>query len=339
MNNSRFDILAALVLSGEATSIEKIEFEEILKASKEKQIAFEKIKRAWNVNLNPESNTYENQKQQLWERYQVHRKSGNIKGIQYNFALKAAAAILLLLAASFVIYLVLEQNSSRDRDTSIAVKDVVKETRRGEKLKTKLPDGTSVYLNAESKLIYPEHFSDSNRVVHLTGEGFFDVTEDEKRPFTVRTQNMNITALGTSFSISAYNDSHEEQVALVSGKLLIKNVKNQKMTIDSGHTVTLSQSDYRFSTSDLSYLDDVAWKDGILYFNNSSFDDIINVLERNYGVTFILSKNLMPIKDTYSGLFKDEVLDNILKVLSFSMDFQYKINGEDVLIKNKERNV
>lgn len=333
MNNSKFDVLAAQVLSGEATSEQKLEFEKLLKASKENQIAFEKLKRAWNINIDYDKNGFQKQKEILWRQYQTHRRSQNVRSLQHNFILKVAAVILLMITTGFVIFRLYEQNVNHYKQ-QVVVEEIIKETKPGEKLKTKLPDGTSVHLNAGSKLIFPSHFSDSTRVVRLEGEGFFDVAKNKEKPFTVRTKTMDITALGTAFNVNAYRDNQKDHVALASGKLLIKNTKDQKVRIDSGQTITLSRADYSFSESELNYLNHIAWKDGILYFNNNTFSEIKKILERNYGVEFIMDGDMVSIQNTYTGIFKDEVLDNVLKILSFSMGFKYEINGKEILIKN-----
>lgn len=331
MNNSRFDVLAALILSKEATKDEEIEFEAMLSASKEKQIIFEKIKRVWNTDLMHEGNTYPKQHADLWRKYQLERRSMR-KKMQHNPLFKVAAAVALLIIAGLLIH---QFNFEQQVQTPSIAQEIVKETKPGEKLKTMLPDGTIVYLNAGSRLTYFDHFDDSSRVVRLIGEGYFEVAEDKTRPFTVKTHSMDITALGTAFSVNVSENNRLDLVALVSGKLLITNINNQQIKIDSGYTVKLSSEDYSFSKFDIDYLTEVAWKDGALHFDNNSFNEIIQTLELNYGVEFIMDQRLNKIHDIYTGTFKNESLDNVLKVLSFSMNFNYEINGKKVLIKTK----
>lgn len=329
MSNSRFDVLAALILSGEATEKEAIEFEAMLNASKEKQIIFEKIKRVWNTDLMEDGNAYQEQNADLWRKYQLERQTMR-KKMQYNPFFMVAAAVTLLIIAGVMFH-----HLSSEQPTPTIAREIVKETNPGEKLKTMLPDGTIVYLNAGSRLTYPEHFGDSSRVVRLKGEGYFEVAEDKARPFTVKTQNMDITALGTAFCVNVAANNHPDHVALISGKLLIKNIKNQEIKIDSGYTVKLAPENYSFVKSKIDYLTEVAWKDGALHFENSSFNEIVQALELNYGVEFVMDQPLNKINDTYTGTFKNESLDNVLKILSFSMNFNHEINGKKVLIKTK----
>lgn len=329
MNSSRFDVLAALILSGEATEKEQIEFEAILDSSKEKQIAFQKIKRVWNTDLMNEEDVYQKQNKDLWQKYQLERRSAG-KRVPYTPFIMVAAAVALLIISVFIFT---QLNSQQSKPA--VVKEIVKETNPGEKLKTMLPDGTMVYLNSGSRLSYPERFADSTRVVGLMGEGYFEVAEDKARPFTVKTLSMDITALGTAFSVNVATNNILDHVALVSGKLLITNVKNQKIKIDSGYTVTLAREDYSFLKSEIDHLKEVAWKDGVLHFGNNSFFEIVKTLELNYGVKFILDQRSNKINNTYTGTFKNESLDNVLKILSFSMNFKYEINGKKVLIKAK----
>ena len=330
MNSSRFDVLAALVLAGEASEEEKVEFEAMLGASKGKQIIFEKLKRAWQTDLMYVQGDYQEQSADLWRKYQLERWS--MKKRKWYKSFKVAASLAILIAAGFTFIL---SQLPIDQQTISETKEIVKETKPGEKLKTMLPDGTIVYLNAGSRLTYPDNFGDSSRIVVLKGEGYFEVAEDKSRPFTVRTHSMDVTALGTEFCVNVSQDNAKDLVALVSGKLLITNVKNEQIKIDSGYTVRLSREDHSFSRSNINYLTEVAWKDGALHFESDSFNEIVQTLALNYGVEFIMDPRLNRINDTYTGTFKNESLDNVLKVLSFSMNFNYEINGKKVLIKTK----
>lgn len=330
MNSSRFDVLAALVLAGEASEEEKVEFEAMLGASKGKQIIFEKLKRAWQTDLMYVQGDYQEQSADLWRKYQLERWS--MKKRKWYKSFKVAASLAILIAAGFTFIL---SQLPIDQQTISETKEIVKETKPGEKLKTMLPDGTIVYLNAGSRLTYPDNFGDSSRIVVLKGEGYFEVAEDKSRPFTVRTHSMDVTALGTEFCVNVSQDNAKDLVALVSGKLLITNVKNEQIKIDSGYTVRLSREDHSFSRSNINYLTEVAWKDGALHFESDSFNEIVQTLALNYGVEFIMDPRLNRINDTYTGTFKNESLDNVLKVLSFSMNFNYEINGKEVVIKTK----
>jgi len=326
---SKFDILAALVLSGEATEEQKIEFDEILESSKEKQIAFEKLKAVWQVPLRGAAKISQKQIDYLWLKYQSEQY--NLRRRRWN-RYKIAASIALAIGASIFLY---TRQIDAHEAPVIAVKEMVKETNPGEKLKTQLPDGTVVHLNAGSRITFPDPFADSIRLVHLIGEGYFDVAQDKSRPFTVKTSSMEITALGTAFGVNAYAKNDNDQVSLVSGKLFIRNARSQEINVEPGETVTLSKSDFSFVKSEMDYLSEIAWKDGILHFKNNSFDEIIQVLELSYGVTFEFDDRFGAIPDVYTGAFKNESLDNILRILSFSMDFKYEINGKRIMIKKK----
>jgi transmembrane sensor len=329
MNNSKFDVLSALILSGEATEKQKAEFEEILKSSKEHQIAYEKLKEVWQTHLWKNNEAYQDQANTLWRRYQAQRQFYKPWNWQNSF-FKAAAVILVIWLA---FYLTNQSKPHPEQEEIVAINEIIKETNFGEKLRTRLPDGTMVHLNSGSQLFFPEKFTDSIRLVQLIGEGYFDVFEDKARPFTVKTATMTITALGTSFGVNAYDANFIDQVALVSGKLLIRNNMNEEIRLDSGQALTLTRKDFSFSTSAIDYLSMIAWKDGVLNFNNNSFDEIVKTLELNYGVHFIMNGSIS-IRNAYTGTFRNESLDNVLKVLSFSMNFKYMINGKEVLIES-----
>lgn len=327
-NKSIFDVLAALILSGEASDKQKIAFKEILESSKEKQLAFEKLKCIWEAELWKRGKTSQRQQDYLWLKYKA--ELDNQRKTRRSYFYKVAAVIILAFGLTFYF---LNTQSEIDQPQIYAAKEMVKETNPGERLKTQLPDGTIVHLNAGSRLLFPDPFSDSLRLVYLIGEGYFDVAPDKSRPFTVRVKSMDITALGTAFGVNAYTQNSNDFVSLVSGKLLIRNIKNQEMNVEPGETVTLSRLNYSFSKSEIDYLSQIAWKDGILHFNNNSFEEIKQILELSYGVRFTFDGQMKTIQDVYTGTFKNESLDNILQILSFSMDFKYEINGKKIMMK------
>ena len=127
----------------------------------------------------------------------------------------AAAAIFLSLG-----YLFFELNKERDQPKQISTTLVVKENPRGVKSQIQLPDGTLVRLNAESSISYQSNFSDTARLISLTGEAYFEVVKDAQRPFRVTSNQVETTALGTTFNIKADKPDNIE-IALVEGKVKV----------------------------------------------------------------------------------------------------------------------
>lgn len=187
-----------------------------------------------------------------------------------------------------------------------------------------LPDGTKVKLNTRSSLTYQQDFGRKDRRVSLSGEGYFDVKRDETKQFVVQTDFIDITVLGTSFNIYAYEDKDILEMALVRGSVRVNTVRppfkslharpNEKITYNK-HTgqLTLESTSNRAET---------AWMQKELTFRHAPLREVFRSLERKFDVTIQTSDTLFA-NDAYTGTFKEATLDNILDVLKQHYGFSY----------------
>ena len=199
-----------------------------------------------------------------------------------------------------------------------------------------LPDGTKVWINAGSLLVYPESFENtSNRSVYLTGDAFFSVTEDPEKPFVVKTSQIDVQALGTQFTVEAYPNEDETRATLEEGSIkvdvrifnkspfilkpseqLIYSRKNDSISI---HNVDLDQ--YRMCRT------------GYLIFENASFNELIHGLERRYQTTIHYNSDKY-IHGKYNVKFApNETLYDALEVLKELINIKYSIKDKAVYIK------
>ena len=163
-----------------------------------------------------------------------------------------------------------------------------------------LPDGTKVWLNSESTLQYPSRFKDTQRVVQLNGEAYFEVAKDKKRPFRVATAGQNLEVLGTQFNITAYDNEPAIKTTLVEGSVKISNLRagidntlkpGQQSVITDGNTAINEVSIEQFT----------AWKEGFFSFEETPFDEVLEQLARWYDVDIEYQRK--PNK-TFSGKMK-----------------------------------
>ncbi|MEQ9165420.1 MAG: DUF4974 domain-containing protein [Fulvivirga sp.] len=242
--------------------------------------------------------------------------------------LKYAASLAILLTVSFLIYQY--SFSKQDIVATETIETVTRMTQKGQKSTVILSDGSKVILNSLSKISYPKYFTDSSRLIHLEGEAFFEVSKDPKRPFTVTANKVETTALGTSFNINSR--SSIQKVLLATGKVLVsaKNSEQHILTPGEGVEVNAENGDSKKFQFDQEKA--LGWKDGIIYFEDSSVDEIISVLELWYDVKIEIEK---PIKNkSYTGRFDNESLRNVLESISFALDFDFIMNGKNVKIIN-----
>ncbi|MBP2830678.1 DUF4974 domain-containing protein [Aquimarina sp. U1-2] len=246
--------------------------------------------------------------------------------------LKVAAIVIVLLSST---YLVNDYLSTPIKIPPQAkVSDIIKKNPNGRQSKIRLPDGSIVWLNAGSALSYPSVFTDTERVVSLDGQAFFEVVEDTVRPFRVNSLGLTTTALGTSFDVNAYSDQNKEvKISLVSGKISIENksLKTENITYP-GEQLIYSIKDQKSSIRSFDLKEVIAWKEQILYFKNASLSEVIQKLERWYGVEIQL-KNRPSKNWNLTGEFKKQKLKRVLDRLSFIEDFNYKIKGKIIEFK------
>ncbi|WP_353196530.1 FecR domain-containing protein [Parapedobacter defluvii] len=197
-------------------------------------------------------------------------------------------------------------------------------TPKGGTYQVTLPDGTRVWLNAASTLRYPSRFSDTERLVELTGEAYFSVTRDSKRSFKVVSAGQKVEVLGTEFNVSAYSDDPETKTTLVEGKvrLYLANERNQE-TLEKDDYVELvpgEQGVTRGENLSKTHVDTAlytAWKSGYFYFKRTPVEEILRQVARWYDVEIKYEGNIP--SETLSGdINRDVSLLGLLAILKQS---------------------
>ena len=238
---------------------------------------------------------------------------------------QVAAAATLLLVAYFVFQAyqkpIVPQTEHR----------IVKHTNWGERRTFQLTDGTMVYMNAGSQVAIPTNFGHEKRDIHIIGEAFFEVAHDPSRPFTVHTQAMSVTALGTAFGVNAYADDSVTHATLVQGKVqVVALARGASKILAPGEQAQVGEAgNLQVNEVDTEYL--LAWKDGVITFNEASFDQMVQKIERWYGVKIMVEG--IPRTAPFQGKFKNPGLKTLLNALAFSSGFEFEIDKKNVTLK------
>jgi ferric-dicitrate binding protein FerR (iron transport regulator) len=176
---------------------------------------------------------------------------------------------------------VLEYNSQQQQQQDVSVEQPRMHTLivpRGAEYKVVLSDGTTVHLNADSELRYPEYFAADSRTVELSGEGWFDVAHDSLRPFTVKSGDVSLEVLGTEFDFRSY-EGESSTATLLSGRLRV--VKgDESLEIEPGSQVYESGDGIRSRAVDTSQY--TAWRDKRFVYRSTSLEDVFNDIARWY---------------------------------------------------------
>ena len=271
----------------------------------------------------------------MQESYELLKKNAGIPSVPRKRTIRpihiwqAVAAVLFIVAASSV-YL-----STIGKDTEA---NLIQQYIPTAEIRTlTLPDGTQVQLNSQSTLLYPQNFTGKNRSVFLIGEANFKVKPDKRHPFIVKSNDFQVTALGTEFNVSAYPENPVLAATLISGSVLVEyNDLKSQVILKPNEQLAYNKDTRRHCLDNPDMKEVTAWQRGELVFREMSVKDIITVLERKYPYTFEYQlKNLK--EDKYSCRFKDraplsEVMDIIVSVVG-QMD--YKIKGDHCYLISK----
>ncbi len=289
-------------------------------------------------NTSEESAAVQLDSRQLFDKIELQLPEGKEKIVpQHKFRIpliwKYAAIISMLIMAS--VFFTNRFTSSKEKLMAKEEILVIKEAKRGQKRTFELEDGTRVVLNAESNFSYPTHFSDTLRLVYLEGEAFFDVTPDPHRPFVVKTSTVETRVLGTSFNICAYPSNTVTNVALVTGKISVQDLPVGNtlgpLVLSPGEMAVYDKTSQMLSEKNFDVKSTTAWKDGVLYFQESDYTEITQTLGRWYDVTFKYQPGYVP-QWQYNGEFEAKSLEYVLESLSYACKFSYSIQGKQVII-------
>lgn len=246
------------------------------------------------------------------------------RGRNFILGFQRVAAILiipLLLYTAFSVY-----NASSASQDSKVFKST--ETSYGIRSQIQLEDGTKVWLNSGSKLMYPEKFPGKRREVTLVGEAYFQVQSDKKHPFYVDIGGLKIKATGTNFNISNYQDDNVITTYLESGKVSLVEYKNgyeiQHGKLDAGQKIQVNKKLKKYSVSDAEGEKYLAWIDDKLVFRK---DDMLEVA-RKLGHWFNADIEIQDIElyeYVFTATFESESLEEALRLLSYSSPIDYQI--------------
>ncbi|MEO9966816.1 MAG: FecR domain-containing protein [Reichenbachiella sp.] len=243
---------------------------------------------------------------------------------------RVAAMILLTLTLGLYFYNIRNQNGE-----IIERVIITKSNPSGTKSKIRLPDGTMVSLNALSSISYTEGFNDSIRAVKLEGEAYFEVAKNPNHPFVVKVNELSVRALGTAFDIDGF-DSQKVKVYLTEGEVkvtLVTDMLDNVVFLNPGEMTISDLGAGQLSKGTFQIEDALAWTNNALVFKKASFDEVIKTLSRWYDIKFeVINKDR--IGDwSYSSSFKNNPgIEHVLKVISETQKFSYKINGKRVTL-------
>jgi ferric-dicitrate binding protein FerR (iron transport regulator) len=368
MPQQRIYELIARQLSGEATPAELEELQNYLREHGEDQYVHDILSTYWSQHpdlLQEEEETDEEERFQRILQATTpepvtipHITEDNSPRVfPLRRWLSYAAAVIVLAGSAFFIY---RYTTGRQLNApTIASNNTMSEVvaRPGSRSKLVLPDGTQVWLNAESRITYHNNFNKTLREVTLEGEAFFDVTHNAAKPFIVHTSGINIKVLGTAFNVKSYASDETIEATLLRGSIEVvkqndptapkvilrpneKLVFNKKDLLDTAGnkapvaaTVQPAISITRLP-ADIpdSVIKETSWRYNKLDFNGDSFEELAEKMDRWYDVHITINNERLK-RRRLKGSFEKETIIQALEALKLSEKFEYEMEGKEVVIR------
>ena len=308
-------------LNTEISTSEEKSLETWLNSNSDNKAIYDSYAKDWN-SVSSYKTSFKPNKKLAWAKIESQlSKETTTKVVAITSAKKwyrVVATVILLLGVSFFVKnFVLNSNYITEQTANNETKSIV------------LPDGSSVTINKNSSIKYAKNFV--KRDIELKGEAFFDVKKDIEHPFIVNTENTSTQVLGTVFNIDANNLSNIE-VALISGKVKFSNNNNSSVILNPGEIATYSKATATITKRKIDTENNIAWKTKKLVFENTPISKIVSNLEDYYNVDI----NLKSTENNchFTGTFNSAKVDDVLQVLSFSLNTTYKLsNGKYQLEK------
>ena len=209
----------------------------------------------------------------------------------------------------------------------------------GKRSKIKLSDGTMVWLNSGSKMIYPAVFNGGRRELYLEGEAIFDVAHNKSKPFIVISENQEIEVLGTVFGVTNYKDENALNTVLKSGSVQISynkdassNLHTDKMKISPGTKASFNKKTKSMVSEKVNVDHYFSWRDGVFIFKNNDLKHITNRISRYYNLKIEIN-NADLAKETFSGyLDLNENIDKVIQNIKASTNMDYTLIEDKIII-------
>ena len=215
-------------------------------------------------------------------------------------------------------------------DNSIGMKYNTLNVPKGGEYSLILPDGSRVWLNSETTLRFPVQFTGGKRVVYLSGEAYFRVKKDTSAAFHVYTKQQEITVLGTTFNVSAYENDWFTETTLIEGKVAVEGGAERVVMKPSEQYIL----DKRSGVGELKEVETefyTSWIDGKFYFTSFTFEEIVKKLERWYDFTMIYEEDDIR-QMRFSGVInKHRPIEEMLRFLEKTTDIHFKISGKNIV--------
>ena len=329
--NDHIDDLIITYLNDELEQDGREELKAWIASSPQNELYFKRKEEIWFSALQEKCATkYDGAK--AFQRFQnrvAHNQNAHQKKGQFKLYMRYVACIAVLFLVSYF------SHKSGELHQNDYMSDIVVETPLGSRTKFNLPDGTTVWLNAGSRMSYSKDFGQDNRQVELSGEGYFEVKQNEELPFFVKTKNLQLQVLGTKFNFRDYAEDVEAIVSLTKGKVSLSNLMatdNETILVPNKRAV-LDKESGKMRVESVVASNAAEWVNGNLFFDEELLPDIVKKLERSYNMKIEIKNKALNSYRFYGNFARQEQnIEDVLEALSATQKLHYSIVGRQVTL-------
>lgn len=340
-------------MEGMASKSEKAELEQLVEGDEQKRLVYRACL----------EDTYRNESQadaafhRHWAQMREMGYSDNVapafrRQVAIRSMVQVGAAALVIFCLGWLLWLTVYRDGTKEITTEY-----------GQRKRVELPDGSVVWLNVGSKLMYGVTFNVEDRKVTFHGEGYFEIKKDPSRPFVIDAGDATVKVLGTIFNLRAYKEEERVETSLIEGQVeltvtssssapilltpgkklsVFKDERNLPELPDKLQEIELENSEVavltEIRTADgETEVNDVLWKENKLVFDGDNLDLIASKLQKWYSVEVSVADTALR-KLKFSGIFEDMSLDAVLQTLTRTGTLQYRISDDTVLFLPNEAN-
>jgi transmembrane sensor len=345
--------LMARSLSKEASETEKAELQSLLQQNEHTQQQYAMLHELWTPSLSLDTQSGQKFEDVLRKARQLETET-DTDIVKKPFILRRATwvAAASLIAAMVIGFLYFQQNAGSSIVTNTILYTDSISTSKGNRSQLILPDGSRVWLNSGSRLLY-HNFKGKTREVQLVGEAYFDVVKMPDRPFIVHAEGVNIKVLGTVFNVRCYPGESNIETTLLHGAVAVKHkndpgkqaillAPNQKLTISKEFLQAKRPEEpfhkpYEIKNLDTTvqpaHLQETAWVYNRLEFKNIDFKTLAVKMERWYNVSISFKDNNVQ-QLRFVGSFEKETVEEALHALQSVADFEFDIKDRGIDIRS-----
>lgn len=245
----------------------------------------------------------------------------------FNKWLRVAAIFFMPLLAAGGVYIYMSKNDASTSPLIVSVE-------RGQKANITLPDGSKVWLNSQSKLIYSADFNVSQRELLLDGEAYFEVAHNPSKPFVVKSKDMSVEALGTAFSVKAYDEDNSVTSILMHGKVRVTTPAGENILLPNERIQYDKANKKVIKTKVVNASDFAGWMNQELRFDDESLLEIANSIQRMYNVNIVFADEKSKSYH-FTGTVPNDNLESVLNMITITTPVVFRANKKQITILEK----